>query len=218
MHEIYDTKTNKKSKPKINFKNKIKHNSNNRWIPLKIHKHVWHSVFFFFNSIECCRCCCCHKKWYGRHEGDIKWKLLQNTHWSRKIERCTKKKIQERVWVSNMFGRFCQKNVTMFAFQSKWTKREKKKHTYVVHKIYIGAVNFNGATKKAFQWWIVFSSLDNSNFYITPRTYSIKIELCVPCNWSERHCKQRRRSTQPFYLFSIQNAWHYSWKQVSCVL
>lgn len=31
-------------------------------------------------------------------------------------------------------------------------------------KIYIRAVNFNEATKKAFQWWIVCSSLDTSNF------------------------------------------------------
>lgn len=55
---------------------------------------------------------------------------------------------------------FCQKNVTMFTFQSKMNEQTKKWRS----KIYIRAVNFNEATKKAFQWRIVCSLLDTSNF------------------------------------------------------
>lgn len=53
-------------------------NENATRIPLKIHKHTGAGGQCISRNSKSV-----YKKWYGRHEGDIKWKLLRLWRWNR---------------------------------------------------------------------------------------------------------------------------------------
>lgn len=88
-----------------------------------------------------------------------------------------------------------QKYVTMWTFQlRKCTPKKKRQqhHNQPYVDLYPPQSIFNEAMKKAFQWWILCSSLDTSNF-ISHRLSSTSINVHTLSEWRRERVNGRDR-------------------------